>query len=223
MLRLCFSALMLMLMLLPAAVLTAEEKKSDKKGDSEQGFVSLFDGKTLDGWEGSVKGYGVENGVIYCKKKGGGFLYTAKEYGDFSFRFEFKLTSGANNGIGIRTPRGKDPAYAGMEIQVLDDTAPGYKNLRPNQYHGSIYGVVAAKRGHQKPVGEWNRQEIYCKGNHVKVTLNGVVIVDADIIKDSSAKVQARHPGLKREKGYIAFCGHGARVEFRNVRIRELK
>ena len=216
MLRSCIAALM---MLLPAAVLIAEEKKDDK----EEGFVSLFDGKTLDGWEGSVKGYGVENGAIYCKKKGGGNLYTANEYGDFIFRFEFKLTAGANNGGGIRTPRGKDAAYAGMEIQILDDSAPRYKNLRPYQFHGSIYGVIAAKRGHQKPVGEWNRQEIYCKGSHVKVTLNGVVIVDADIIKDSTPKVQSRHPGLKREKGYIAFCGHGARVEFRNVRIKELK
>ena len=217
MLRFCFAAFAMMS--LPAAVVCAEEKK----GDSEAGFVSLFDGKTLDGWEGGVKGYGVEDGAIYCKQKGGGNLYTAKEYGDFVFRFEFKLTAGANNGIGIRTPRGVDAAYHGMEIQVLDDTSPRYKNLRPDQYHGSIYGVVAAKRGHQKPVGQWNRQEIFCQGNHVKVTLNGVVIVDADIIKESTPKVQARHPGLKREKGYIAFCGHGARVEFRNVRIKELK
>jgi hypothetical protein len=218
MLRSCFAALTMML--LPAALIAEE-----KKGDKEEGFVSLFDGKTLDGWEGSVKGYGVEDGAIYCKQKGGGFLYTAKEYGNFCFRFEFKLPAGANNGIGIRTPRAKDPAYAGMEIQVLDDTSPRYKNLKPYQYHGSIYGVVAAKRGHQKPIGEWNSQEIVCNGNHVKVTLNGVVIVDADIKKVSTPKtIDGRnHPGLKREKGYIAFCGHGARVEFRNVRIKELK
>src|SRR5436190_8398518 len=90
---------------LPCAVIVAADK-DDKK---EEGFTTLFDGKTLDGWEGDTKGYVAENGLLKCRKDGGGFLYTAKEYGDFEYRFEFKLTPGANNGIGIRTPRGKDP------------------------------------------------------------------------------------------------------------------
>ena len=192
---------------------------------SDEGFTKLFDGKTLTGWEGDTKGYSVKDGVIVCEKDGGGFLYTAKEYGDFEFRFEFILTPGANNGIGIRTPRGGDPAYAGMEIQILDDTADQYKSLKPYQYHGSIYGVVPAKKGHQKPVGEWNTETITCKGKHVTVVLNGETIVDADIEKASTPKTidGGNHPGLKNDKGYIAFCGHGAQVEFRNIRIKELK
>src|SRR6185436_7378131 len=161
----------------------------------------------------------------------GGFLYTDKEYGDFSLKFEFRLTPGANNGIGIRTPmaeEGKqapDPAYVGMELQVLDDTAAQYKNLKEYQYHGSIYGVVPCKRGHQKPVGEWNVQEVTVKGKQVKVVLNGETIVDADIEKASTPKTLDgnKHPGLEREKGYICFCGHGAKVAFRNIKIKELK
>ncbi len=190
----------------------------------EEGFVSLFDGKTLEGWQGAVKGYTVEDGAIVCQKQGGGNLYTAKEYKNFVFRFEFKLTPGANNGIGIRTPMQGDPAYVGMEIQVLDDTADQYKNLKEYQYHGSVYGVVAAKRGHQKPVGEWNTQEITCDGKHIKVVLNGETIVDADLEAASTPKTVDgnQHPGLKRESGYIAFCGHGAHVEFKNLRIKEL-
>jgi hypothetical protein len=193
--------------------------------DDEEDFVSLFDGKTLDGWQGSKDGYKVEEGVLICRPDGGGFLYTDKEYGDFVYRFEFKLTPGANNGIGLRTPIGGDPAYVGMECQVLDDTADGYKNLQPYQYHGSIYGVVPAKRGHLKPVGEWNVQEITCHGTHVIVKLNGETIVDADIKEASSPKTidGNDHPGLKREKGYICFCGHGSHVEFRVMRIREIK
>jgi hypothetical protein len=189
----------------------------------EEGFTSLFDGKSLQGWEGDTKGYSVKDGVIICEKNGGGFLFTEKEYGDFEFRFEFKLTPGANNGLGIRTPRKGDPAYSGMELQILDDTAEQYKNLKPYQYHGSIYGVVAAERGHQKPVGEWNSQTVICKGKHVTVILNGKTIVDADIEKASTPKTVdgADHPGLKNEKGYIAFCGHGAHVEFRNIRVKE--
>lgn len=192
---------------------------------TEEGYTSLFDGKSLAGWQGAVNGYAVEDGAIVCIPSKGGFLYTDKEYGDFSLKFEFLLPPGANNGIGIRTPMGGDPAYVGMEIQVLDDTAEKYKSLQPYQYHGSIYGVAAAKRGHQKPVGEWNTEEIICKGKQVTVILNGEKIVDADIAKASDPKTidGKDHPGLKRDKGYICFCGHGDKVSYRNLRIKELK
>lgn len=185
----------------------------------DEGFTSIFDGKTLEGWMGSVDGYAVENGAIVCKPKGRN-LYTKKEYSNFVLRFEFKLTPGANNGIGLRAPTEGDPAYVGMESQVLDDTADQYKGLKEYQFHGSIYGIAPAKRGHLKPVGEWNVEEIVCDGKHVKVTLNGVVIVDADVIKPIDGQ---NHPGLSRDKGHIAFCGHGAHVEFRNLRVKELK
>ena len=191
--------------------------------EAEDGFVSLFDGKTLEGWQGSLNGYEVKDGTIVCKKKGGGRLFTKKEYSDFVFRFEFKLTPGANNGLGIRTPLKGDPAFAGMELQILDNTSPKYAKLKDYQYHGSIYGVVPAKRGHLKPVGEWNVQEVTAKGNHIKVVLNGETIVDADIAEASKdGTVDKRgHPGLKNEKGYIGFLGHGAEVAFRNIRIKE--
>jgi hypothetical protein len=206
------------LALSPCALL-AQQRAAD-----EAGFVPLFDGKTLDGWQGSKDGYEVVDGAIVCKEKGGGNLYTQKEYGDFHLRFEFKLTPGANNGIGIRTPLEGDPAYVGMEIQVLDDSAERYKGLKDYQHHGSIYGVVAAKTGHQKPPGEWNSQEIIVRGKQVTVILNGVTIVDADIQKASTPKTLdgREHPGLARDKGHIAFCGHGAHVEYRNLRLKEL-
>src|SRR5262245_11391044 len=184
-------------------------------GDSEEGFVSLFDGKSLDGWQGGKDGYEVVEGAIVCKKGGGGNIYTAKEHADFHLKFEFKLTPGANNGIGIRTPLEGDSAFVGMEIQVLDD--PSYKGVIQDwQRHGSVYGVVAAKGGHQKPVGEWNSEEIIVQGKHVKVILNGETIVDADVEKASTPKTLdgKDHPGLKRDKGYIGFCGHGAHVEY---------
>jgi hypothetical protein len=193
--------------------------------DSDEGFVALFDGKTLDGWQGDKSGYEVVGRAIVCKEKGGGNLYTDREYADFHLKFEFKLTPGANNGIGIRTPLLGDPAFVGMEIQVLDDTSDRYRGLKEWQHHGSVYGVVAAKTGHLKPVGEWNSEEIIVQGKQVKVILNGVTIVDADVEKASTPKtLDGRdHPGLKRDKGYIGFCGHGAHVEYRNLRLKELK
>jgi hypothetical protein len=201
----------------------AQAEKLNPKEKSE-GFVQLFDGKTLDGWVGSVKGYGVEKGLLVCKKRGGGNLYTKNEYSDFVFRFDFKLEAGANNGLGIRAPLKGNAAYVGMELQILDNTSPRYAKLKPYQYHGSIYGVVPAKRGHLKPIGKWNSQEVIAKGSRIKVILNGVTIVDADIIKASTPKTLdgSRHPGLKRKSGHIGFLGHGARIEFRNLRVKDL-
>ncbi|MCD6332768.1 MAG: DUF1080 domain-containing protein [Bacteroidales bacterium] len=194
--------------------------------EQADGFVALFNGKNLDGWVGNKTDYSVKDGVIVIEPKGGGHgnLYTEKEYGNFAFRFEFQLTPGANNGIGIRAPLKGDAAYVGMEIQVLDNTAPIYAHLQPYQYHGSVYGVIPARRGFLKPVGEWNEEEIFVRGNHVKVTLNGTVIVDGDIHEASKNGTMDhnQHPGLKRTTGHIGFLGHGSVVRFRNIRVRVL-
>jgi len=192
----------------------------------KDGFVPLFNGTDLAGWTGAVKGYGVENGVIYCDPKTGGNLYTEHEFSDFVFRFEFKLPAGANNGVGIRAPLQGDAAYQGMEIQILDDTSPQYAKLQPYQYHGSVYGLVAAKKGFQKPVGEWNEEEIQAIGRKIKITLNGTVIVDCDldeVKKTAPPEDIKRHPGMDNRKGHIGWLGHGARVEFRNIRIKPIE
>jgi len=191
------------------------------------GFEQLFNGKDLAGWQGNTQGYVVKDGTMICdpSRGGSGNLYTDREYGDFIFRFEFRLTPGANNGLGIRTPTGQNAAYQGMELQILDDTSPRYAGwLKDYQHHGSIYGVVPAKQGSLKPVGEWNCEEVVAKGKQIAVVVNGQTIVDADIEKASTPKTidGNDHPGLKRDKGYIGFCGHGDQVEFRNIRIKTL-
>ena len=208
-----------------AAVLgaAAEEPKPD-----EEGFVPLFNGTDLTGWAGSVKGYVVEDGKRICKKKGGGQLYTKRDYANFIIRCDFKLEAGGNNGLAIRNPPGGHAAYQGMELQILDDDHKRYAKLQPYQYHGSIYGVVPAKRGHLKPAGEWNTQEVTADGTKTKVVLNGVAIVDADLqpfvdgADTPDHKGIKGHPGLKRAAGRIGFMGHGARVEFRGIRVKEL-
>lgn len=190
------------------------------------GFLTLFDGTNLDAWTGNKTAYYInENKEIAVdpSKGGGGDLFTADEYGDFIFRFEFKLTPGANNGIGVRTPGG-NAAYEGFEIQVLEDTAPKYANLHSYQFHGSVYGIIPAKRGAQKPVGEWNTEEIIMDGRRVKVTVNGTVIVDADLDEASKNGTldKQKHPGLKRTMGRISFCGHGDKLWFRNVKVKPI-
>lgn len=202
-----------------------ENPNSLSEEEAAEGFVSLFNGNDLSNWAGNEHSYSVENGTIVIRPaKSGGNLYTAKEYADFVFRFEFKLTPGANNGLGIRTPMEGDAAYVGYELQILDNTASVYANLQAYQYHGSVYGIIPAKRGYLKPVGEWNCEEVYVKGDKIRITLNGTVIVDGDL-KEASKNGTAdhkEHPGLKRSSGHIGFLGHGSLLWFRNIRVREL-
>lgn len=203
----------------------AAEGKPGEKAD-EAGFMSLFDGKSLAGWTGATESYKVEDGAIVCVTGSAGNLLTAKEYANFTVRFEFRLTEGANNGLGLRCPlTAKGNLHLeGTELQILDDTAEKYKTLKPYQYHGSVYGIAAAKTGHLKPLGQWNSQEVTCDGRKVKVVLNGVVIVDVDLDQaTANGTLDGQpHPGLKRAKGHLGFLGHGDRVDVRHVRIKEL-
>ena len=198
--------------------LTPEEKA--------EGFVALFNGRNLDNWVGNKQSYVAEEGMIVIKPENGsgGNLYTEMEYADFIFRFEFLLTPAANNGLGIRAPIEGDAAYVGMELQILDNTADLYANLQPYQYHGSVYGVIPAKRDYLKPVGEWNYEEVYVKGTLIRITLNDTVIVDGDIAgpRDNGTMDHNEHPGLKNKTGHIGFLGHGSVVKFKNIRIKDL-
>jgi HEAT repeat protein len=194
--------------------------------DAGEGFTPLFDGRDLEGWTGNADGYAVENGkIVVHPERGGGNLYTAKEYTDFVVRFDFKLNPAANNGLGIRAPLEGDAAYAGMEIQILEDGSPVYWGLHPYQYHGSIYGVVPARRGVLHAVGEWNSEEVTVKGRRVTVVVNGTTVVDADIDEASAGGTidGKEHPGLKRPGGHIGFLGHGSVLELRNIRIKETR
>lgn len=194
----------------------------------EAGFTSLFDGNTLNGWTLVDKhgdGYGVKNGVIYCAQGGGGNLLTEQEFDDFILRFEFKLEDGSNNGVGIRTPLKGNPAYLGMEIQILEEGGAlrgKWGKLREEQYHGSVYDVIAAKKGALKPPGEWNSEEITARGRHIKVVVNGKTILDADLNDVTDPVKLMAHPGLLSERGHIGFLGHNDYIEFRNIRIKEL-
>ena len=215
----------------PVYTLSDEEKKA--------GFEVLFDGRSLEKWQGNTTNYTPDNGTIYVTANygGSGNLYTQKKYSDFVYRFEFCFeVPGVNNGIGIRTNIGSDAAYDGMEIQVLDHDDPIYADLLPYQQHGSVYGIHVPKHVTFGKLGTWNTMEVRAEGDHIKVTVNGDVVSDCDIRKacqghniapDGSDKNpytvdHKNHPGLFNKDGYVSFCGHGAGVRFRNVRILDL-
>ena len=199
-----------------AADLPAAEKK--------EGFVNIFNGEDFTGWAGPVDNYEVVNGAVSCKAGKGGTIFTKQEYSDFIVRLEFKVPAGGNNGLAIRYPGEGDTAYVGMcELQVLDDNYDKVKSkLDPRQVHGSAYGMVAAKRGFQKPNGEWNVQEVTVKGSTIKVVLNDTVILDCDLKDVKEFMANSPHPGKDRSKGHFGFAGHGDAVAFRNIRIKDL-
>ncbi len=197
--------------------------------EEKEGFTVLFDGTHMHHWTGNTTDYFIEDGVMVVEPKSNSRgwtrnLYTKEQYDNFVFRFEFILTPAANNGLGIRTPIEGDAAYMGMELQILDNEAPVYEKLQPYQYHGSVYGVIPAKRGYLKPVGEWNYQEVIANGDRITVILNGTTIVDGDIREASKDGTMdgKEHPGLLNESGHIAFLGHGSKLKFRHIRVKKL-
>ena len=211
--------------------LSAEEKA--------EGFELLFDGKNMDSWTGNLDAYQPVDGYMYVTAAYGstGNLYTKKEYSDFVLRFEFCFDrEGVNNGIGIRTPMGVDAAYHGMEIQVLHHDAPIYAGLREYQVHGSVYGIIPAKRIKWGALGEWHSEEIRIKGDNIKVTVDGEVILEGNIRKackghNVNPKGEGpnpytvdhlNHPGLFNKKGHIGLLGHGEGIKYRNIRVKEL-
>jgi hypothetical protein len=177
------------------------------------------------GWSGPVENYEIADGTLVCKPKKGGTIFTKDEYADFVARLEFKVPPGGNNGLAIRYPGQGDTAYVGMcELQVLDDNYEQVtkSKLDPRQTHGSAYGIVAAQRGYQRPVGEWNFQEVTVKGSKIKVELNGTVILDADLAAAKDFLANSPHPGKDRTSGHFGFAGHNDPVAFRNVSIKKL-
>lgn len=225
----------------PIYTLSDEEKA--------QGFELLFDGRSMENFHGNTTGYIPQDGNIYVTAQygGEGNLYTKKNYSDFIFRFEFFFDVPAvNNGVGIRTGKdvtGVDAAYEGMEIQILDHDDPlyqghnyGYSGLRPYQDHGGVYGIHIPKHIDFGPIKQWHTEEIKAVGDQITVTVDGQVVTDVNIrdavqghnVAPDGAKRNPytldhqNHPGLFNKEGYISFCGHGAGVKFRNIRVLDL-
>jgi len=195
----------------------------------DDGFVPLFNGRNLDGWVGDTTGYVVEHGTMKARRPrpgepAPGNIYTADEYDDFVLRFQFNLTPGANNGLGIRAPLEGDAAYVGIELQIIDNQDERWAHLKPWQYHGSAYGIAAAERGFLLPPGHWNRQQVTVDGRRIEVVLNDHVILDIDLDEVTrDGTIDGRpHPGLDRERGHIGFLGHGYEIAFRDIELKQL-
>jgi Domain of Unknown Function (DUF1080) len=194
------------------------------KADDGSDFVPLFDGESLAGWTaigGKAGNWRVEDGMLFTRGDGKGWLSTNRAFGDFVLTLEYRLGPSGNSGVLIRAPHEGDPSFDGMEIQILDDAAPAYRALQPFQYTGSVYGVVASKRGQTRPSGEWNAMKIRAEGSRIAVELNGVTIVDGDVAAHPEAL--AKHPGIRRRTGFLGLQSHSEPVQFRKIAIKEIR
>jgi hypothetical protein len=193
-----------------------------KKSDPD--YKQIFNGKDFTGWKGPLDNYQIEDGTILCKPEHGGTIYYDQEFTDFKVRLEFLLSPGGNNGLAIRYPGEGDTAYVGMtELQVIDNSSELYiGKIDDRQFHGSVYGMIAAKKGYQYPVGVWNYQEVTVKGSTIKVELNGTVILDGDVKDITDFMHDRAHPGKDRTSGYFGFAGHNDPIRYRNVFIKSL-
>jgi hypothetical protein len=203
----------------------SDEADQRLRGKDPAGFKSVFNGRDFSGWDGPLDCCAITNGAIVWQEKKGGTIFTKENFTNFVVRLEFKLPPGGNNGLAIRYPGEGDTAYVGMcECQVLDDhyeQATGSK-IDPRQAHGSAYGMVAALRGYQHPIREWNYEEVTVTGPTIKVELNGTVILNANLDTVTDYMAGREHPGKDRTSGHFGFAGHNDPVMFRNISIKAL-
>jgi hypothetical protein len=190
---------------------------------TELGYKNLFDGKTMAGWEGAGQPaetcWAVQDGLLMCTGEKGPWLRSKEEYGDFSLRFDYMVNPDGNSGIYVRVPengnhhrKNEDEKPAGFEIQLLDDAAEKYAKLNPYQYTGSVYAIAPATKHVGREAGQWNSMEINCLGQHVTITHNGTVIVNAT---DKEFPIL----GMRKTKGYLGLQNHSSVVKYRNLRI----
>jgi 3-keto-disaccharide hydrolase len=191
----------------------------------DKGFEKIFNGKNLDGWTGGTDAYEAFEESIRCKEGPAGDLTTEEEYDNFIIRFEVLIPPGGSNGLGIHVPStGGVPAYDGLEIQVIDDTAPKHANLKDYQHHGSVFGLAPAHQGYLRPAGKWNFEEVVVNGDTIEVYLNGFKILNCNIEQARSKPIDGEnHSGAYRTTGHIALCGHDGAVQYRNIRIRRIR
>jgi hypothetical protein len=187
--------------------------------ETKEGFVDMFNGKDLTGWNTTGNWVVETNNVITLKPRPGeqgwkrydAYLRTERKYKDFILDLEFKFNKDGNSGVFLRVGDIKDHVTSGMEVQILDT----YGKENPGQHDcGGVIKTVGPSKNMVKPAGEWNRYTITLKGSSLKVVQNGEQIVDIDLSKSAMKD--------RPMEGYISFQDEAKRIWYRNVRIKEL-
>jgi hypothetical protein len=197
----------------------ATDEEEIVTAQNDEGFVPLFDGKTLNGWEPvgpspeHATAWSAQDGVLVCSGEGRGWLRTARTYRDFVLRLEYATgeEGQGNSGVFLRSQTEGRPAYNGMEVQILCDRG----DPASLKCSGAIYDAVAPAKNMARGRWEWNRLEATCRGSHVAIVLNGERVVDVDMETVEAGRARPR-------EGYIGVQNHHAPARFRNIAVREL-
>ncbi len=218
--------------LLPWAAPAAADNALTEK-EKADGWLLLFDGKTLDGWMtsgGKPSRVPVEDGCINPHRCGGYMMVHKERWENFVLALDFKISRGCNSGVFIRTssltPRpGKDVGFNGIEVAIDDTAGAGYHDT------GALYDLVKPARAMRKPTGEWNHLVVTCDRNLIEVELNGERVTRMDL--DQWTRPNLRPDGSRHKfdvaykdhprKGYIGLQDHGSPCWFKNIKIKPLK
>lgn len=207
-----------------AGLSTGPVRKTPPAATVPREFVPLLNGANLQGWEvheGNAQAWQVMDGILRCNRGGGGWLRTTHDYSDFELRLEYRLSPGANTGVGLRLPVVGSPTAKGLEIQLIDDAAPKYAHLRTDQYTGSLYYHVPPRARLTLPTGEWHACRILVQGDRIRVWINEQLVNDVDLRRPAGAGVGSAlsdRPPL----GRVGLQSSAAPVEFRHVLLRDL-
>jgi hypothetical protein len=231
--RISFAGLLLAAMV--ALSLSAQPQPDNTLSAKEKhdGWLLLFDGKTLNGWmtcAGQPGKTPVENASINPHKSGDYMLVHTQQWTNFALSLDFKISPGCNSGVFVRTspltPRpGKDVGYNGIEVQIVDSTTADYYDT------GAIYDLSKPTKNAMKPVGQWNHLEVTCNKSVIDVALNGEKVNHADLAQftepnkrpDGSAhKFDMAYKDHPR-KGYLGLQDHGSPCWYKNIKLRPIK
>jgi len=183
-----------------------------RRGVPGSGYVTLFDGTDLTQWAPAPgqKSWAIEDGLLVNKRVANraeaGSLPSAQVYDDFVIRLDWKVEPGGNSGLYIRET---------TEIQILDDYAERYANIKPCQHAGSVYCQIPSKPGALRKAGDWNEMQVLARGKKVQVWLNGQMVVDGSF--DDTPELKTRPA-----RGRVILQYHGGGLWFRDIEIKPL-
>ena len=222
--------------------------------EKEQGWELLFDGKSFKGWRGlgrkdvQTQLWKIEDGAIRKLNSGevpsmpdgqpleGGDLMTVDTFDNYELYFEWKILKAGNTGLKYNVSEEMSQKYGslysalGFEYQLLDDSDTLYAGkLKPSQYTGSLYDMIAADNADVRPAGMYNSSRIVVNDKNVEHWLNGKKVVEyefgsryLDSLYQKSKYVD--YPGfLEKRTGHIVLQNHKDDAWFRNIKIRKIK
>lgn len=222
-----------LLLSITSACHSGDAVKATEEVSHDEGWVSLFDGKTFTGWSGANGGeigqqWQAIDGEMVLTEGGGGDIVTQEKFTNFELSLEWKISPKGNSGIFYRVLNDGDIVYmSGVEYQVLDNDA--YPDLSSDSHKsGGVFDMYAPINGEPKPVGEFNSARIVVDKGHVEHWLNGVKVVEYEWQSEdwdkhlNASKFKDWKNFGKAETGHIALQDHGDQVTYRNIKIRKL-